>query len=142
MDNNIELLNYVYQNAEMGLVMIDDLVDKVDDIPLKTTIRSIREDYLNISKDSIQIFIKYGRKENELSKLTKISTYIVSFVKTLIDNSSSTIAKMITENSNKGIIEISMKLNSCSDVDQEIIELINDLKKLEEQNIEKLSEYL
>jgi len=142
MKRNIEVLNYVYQNAEMGITGIDDISDKIEDEELKEVTRTQREGYLKISKEAIQIFIKYGQQEAELGKLAKINSYLMIKVKTMIDDSTSNIAKMLIEGSNKGILEITEKINQYQGIDEEIIDLAEKLKKLEESNLEELKKYL
>ena len=142
MEHNMEFLNYVYQNTEMAIVGIDDISNKIKDSELKEKVRNQREKYLNISKEAIKIFIKYGQDEKELGNLAKINSYISIMMKMMVNDSTNNIAKILVEGSNKGIIEITEKINYYSNTDQEIIELANKLKQIEEKNLEELKQYL
>ena len=142
MDKNMELLNYIYQNAEAMLGDIDNIRDKLSNEKLKDLMRNKREDYLAISKEAIQIFIKYGKKETEIGKLEKIGNYLSTMFKTLTDETTSNVAKVLSEGINKNMLEITKMLNAYNDEDEEIKNLALKLQVLEENNLESLKEYL
>jgi len=142
MQKNINFLNFIYQNAEFGIINIDNVIEKIQDIDFKNLIRDIREDYLNLSKDTIKLFTKFGQKEEELGKLTKINSYLSTSFKTITDHSTSNIAKTLIESINKGTIEITKALNDNTDIDEEARALGDKLQYLESVNVEKLKEYL
>ena len=71
-----------------------------------------------------------------------MSSYMMSKMKLMKDSSSSAIAKMMIEGSNKGIIEITEKLNNYPKDDQEIVDLANKLLDIEQKNLDDLKEFL
>ena len=44
-NENIEFLNYIYKNAEMGVIGIDDVITKVDDEKFIKLLKIQREEY-------------------------------------------------------------------------------------------------
>ena len=60
----------------------------------------------------------------------------------LKDDSSKSIAKLMIEGTNKGIIELTEHINSYDNTDAEIIVLANKFKDILENNIEELKSYL
>ena len=104
MNEDLELLNYIYHNARMGVIAIDNLKNHIEDIKLKKYIIEENKDYEAICNKAINYFIKLGHKEEDLNTMVKVSTYIMVNMKAMMDNSSSNIAKMMIEGSNKGII--------------------------------------
>lgn len=142
MNENLELLNYVYHNARMGVIAIENLRDHIDDIELKKYIIDENKDYETICDEAINYFIKLGHKESDLNTMVKVSTYIMVNMKALVDNSPSNIAKMMIEGSNKGIIEITKNLNKYENADDNIKELGNKLLKIEQKNLECLKKFL
>jgi len=143
MDKNIEFLNYIYQNAEMGLVGIDQIIERVSDEDLEHLILEQRAEYAHIMEEAKEIYKKYGKDEKELSKLTKLSSNIMTEMMLLAKKGETkVIAKMMIEGSNKGIIAITEKLNHYEESDSEIKELAKKLLATEQHNLDELKKYL
>ena len=141
-NNHIEFLNYIYQNAEMGIVGINDIVSKVKDEEFESLLNEQKSDYENICNEAIEILKKYGKEQQELNKMAKISSYMMSMMKTMKDPSTSNLAKMMMEGSNKGIIEITEKINNFKEKDEEIVDLANKLLETEQNNLDNLKKFL
>lgn len=141
-NENIKFLNYIYQNAQMGVVGIDDISSKIDDEKLEKIIKEQRDDYEKVMEDTLIIFKKYGKEKTDISAMAKVSSFMMSKMKLVKDSSTSSIAKMMIEGSNKGIIEITEKLNNYQDKDQEIVDLANELLEIEQKNLEELKQFL
>ena len=143
MNKDIELLDYIYQNAEMGLVGIDSIIEKVSDENLEQLILEQREEYKTIMEEAKEIYKKYGKDENELSKLTKLSSNIMTEMMMITKKGETNlIAKMMIEGSNKGIIAITEKINNIETTDKEIKELAQKLLRTEQHNLDELKKYL
>lgn len=143
MNNDVEFLDYIYQNAEMGVNGINQIVDRVDNAELVSLMEEQKEEYAHILDSASEIYKKYGKDEKELGKITKITSYIMTEMMMLTkkgeDNS---VAKMMIEGSNKGIIEITEKLNSFQNCDEEIRSLAEKLLATEQHNLDELKKYL
>lgn len=142
MSEEVEFLNYIYKNAEMGMIGIDNIITKIKDEKLEKVVKDQREEYDRVCTEAENILKKYGKQNEEVSKAAKISTTIMSEMTLLKDNSTQTIAKMMIEGTNKGIIEITEKINAYNNSDAEIVVLANRLKSILENNIEELKKYL
>jgi hypothetical protein len=142
MNVTLELLNYIYQNARKGVIILDDLKVHVDDIKLKECIVEEYKDYDAICDEAINCFIKIGHNETDLSTMVKVNTYLMININTLNDSSSSNIARMLINNSNRGIKEITEKLNFYYNSDINIKKLGNKLLKTEQKNLECLKKFL
>ena len=142
MSEEVEFLNYIYKNAEMGVVGIDDVIGKATDEKFEKLLKKEREEYLEITKEAEDILKKYGKQNEEIGPMAKVSSKMMSEMKLLKDNSIQTIAKMMMEGTNKGIIEITEKINAYNNTDAEIVVLANKLKETLEKNIEELKKFL
>src|SRR5574344_892662 len=138
MNENLEFLNYIYQNARMGVIAINNIKEHIEDIKLKEYVIEELKDYEAICSDAINYFIKLGHKEKDLSTMIKVNTYIMINIKATMNNNASNLAKMLIEGSNKGIIEITENLNKYQNCDKLVIDLGNKLLKIEEKNLESL----
>ena len=142
MSEEVEFLNYIYKNSEMGIIGIDNIITKASDEEFENLLKRQREEYDKICRKADTVLKKYGKQIEEVGKMAHISTKVMSEMSLMKDSSINNIAKMMVEGTNKGIIEITEKLNAYEDIDPEIIMLATELKTLEERNIEELKPYL
>ena len=126
----------------MGVIGIDNIITKVKDEKFEKKLKEQKCEYENICKEAKDILKKYGKENEEVGMVAKISTTIMSEMSLLKENTTQCIAKMMIEGTNKGIIEIVEKINSYNNSDAEIVVLANKLKSTLEKNIEELKKYL
>lgn len=142
MDENIEFLNYIYQNCSMGIITIEQLIGIAENEVFINHLKKQLTIYQEIKQDTIKILKKKNCDELKLSNMTKIISYITINVKTLTDKSSSHIADMMIQGSTMGVIEITKNLNQYKNADSKIIKIAKHLLNIEEKNIEDLKEFL
>lgn len=142
MEKDIEFLNYIYQNAKMGIEGIDDIKKHIESDELKKLISRQKKEYEDIADDAIMLLANYGKDEEDISSLSKVMSYMMVNMQMLKDDSESNIAKLMIEGSNKGVIQITEKLNHYSNVDSKIVKLAKKLLATEEHNIDDLKIYL
>ena len=140
-NTNIKFLNLIYQNAEMGLFGIDTVIKKVENETIAKIIHEQKREYEEILADAKKILIKYGAKEEEISKLKELSSKAMASVMTM-GKSDKEIAKLMMEGNQKGVLEITSELNNYEGDDEEIINLAKRLLATEEHNREEFKKYL
>lgn len=143
MNQNAELLNFIYQNSEMGVETLNQIIEIVENPSLARQLESQRSAYKQIHQKSKEMLNENGYDEKAISTLEKISAYIMINLKTLTDKSDTHIAEMLIQGSNMGIIDAAKKINEYENsAEKNIISLMKKLKKYEEENAEKLKSYL
>lgn len=142
MGEEVEFLNYIYKNAEMGVIGINDVITKASNEKFEKLLNTEKKEYQNICKEAEDILKKYGKNTEEIGLMAKMSSKMMSEMEMMKDNSDQTIAKMMMEGTNKGIIEITEKINAYDNNDVEITVLAQKLKATLEKNIEDLKKYL
>lgn len=142
MNEDLELLNYIYQNAKMGITGINDIQKYIEDIDLKNYALGQLSDYQKVCNEAIELLIQRGSKEKDINSFAKISSYIMANMKSMTDNSPSNLAKMLIEGSNKGIIEITKHLNEYQNISEEVKSLATNLLNIEEKNLDRLKKFL
>ncbi len=143
-NENIKFLNLIYQNAQMGLLGIDSVKDKVEDPEISKIISEQRKEYEKFCQDAEKLLTKYGTEEKEISALQKLSSKIMSEMMT-INKEDKNIVKLMMEGNEKGVIAIKEKLNMYKNqegIDPEIINLAEKLYSTEEHNREEFESYL
>lgn len=142
MNGNTELLNFIYQNSEMGVTTIKQLLDISTNQEFNQLLRSQLNEYTEINKQARALLNQNGCDEKGLSKLEKIRTYMMISLQTLTDKSPSHIAEMMIIGSNMGILDATKNLKHYTDAEKDIKALMNRLLKFEENNVQQLKEFL
>lgn len=142
MNGNAELLNFIYQNSQMGVETISHLLEIVEDKKFKIYLHEQLKDYENIHSESRNMLNSNGYDEKGISAFQKIRTYLMINVQTLTDKTASHISEMLIIGSNMGVIDAIKNIREYKDVEKDIVQLMNKLLKMEEKNIEKLKEFL
>lgn len=142
MDENVEMLNYIYQNAEMGKVTIDQILKEVKDIEFRDVLKEQLKDYQYVVNRCDSLLNAEGRLPKSIDVMPKIMSYFKIKFDTLKDDTSSHIAEMMMQGSNMGITDITRNLNKYKNVDDNIKDLASRLLKIEQDNVETLKPYL
>jgi hypothetical protein len=142
MDKNTELLNYIYQNSEMGIGTIKQLIEIVEDDDFLLQLKYQLSEYESINKTSLDRLKSLGHEEVGISNMVKISSYITIVVKTLVDKSSANISELLIEGSTMGIIDATQNIEKYKSADKDILMLADRLLKTEQINVEQLKKFL
>ncbi|WDV47997.1 hypothetical protein PV797_09945 [Clostridiaceae bacterium M8S5] len=142
MNGNIEILNYIHQNSEMGRDTLKQLINIVKDSGFKKELKSQFDEYNKIYSESEKMLSKLNKEAKSIKQLSKISTYIMISLKTLTDKTPSHISQMLIQGSTMGVIDITKKLKEYKDADSKILKLGDKLLKFEQKNIEELKKFL
>lgn len=143
MNADTELLNFIYQNSQMGVDTIRQLMNITKDSRFSKYLEGQQKEYEAFHHEAHTRLNDSGMDEKGLSGLEKIRTYLMINFQTLMDSSTSHIAEMMIVGSNMGIIDAVKKLKEYRGAaGEDSIKLMEKLKKFEEKNMEQLKEYL
>ena len=144
MNGDAELLNFIYQNSQMGVETLGQLIPMVKDSPeFEKQLEGQKREYDSIHKEVKLLLKNHGKEEKGLGAFEKIRTYLMVNLETLTDRSVSHIAEMLMIGSNMGVIDAIKNLKKYeSGVSPEIKSLMERLRKFEENNVERLKKYL
>lgn len=142
MNGNAELLNFIYQNSQMGVTTIKQLIGIVEDDTFINQLESQFNEYQEIHKEAQKILNENGYDEKGIGALEKLRTYLMINIQTLTDKTPSHISEMLIVGSNMGIINAVKNLKKYENEEPNITGLMERLLKFEENNIQKLKEFL
>lgn len=142
MNGNIELLNYIHQNSEMGQNTLNQLIKIVEDNSFKEVLQSQFNEYKKIFDLSEAKINEQNKEAKEINTFSKISAYMMINLKTLTDKSPSHISEMLIQGSTMGIIDVTKKIKEYNSADKEILDLADTLLKFEQNNVEELKKFL
>ena len=145
MNENSEILEYIYQNAKMGVNSLTNLINMINgkDNKIKKIVEGELKGYENFVKESEKLLKIYKVEPKEISIMANIFSFASMKLDLLNDNSDARIADMLTKGFTMGVVDITKRIdNFKDDADSKIINLAKDLKKFSEENIELLKPYL
>ena len=145
MNENIELLNFVYENAEMGVHTLNILSDTLRkrDNKIKGLIEDELKEYNNFLKESEKLLKKNKIEPKKTNLMAKLSSKMGITMETMKDNSDPAIASMVIEGLTMGIVEMQTKIENYKKlVDKKILKLSIKFLKFQEEEIEKLKIFM
>jgi len=145
MDENIELLTYLYQDSDMALDNLTMLINKLNkkDNKIKKIVEGQIKGYENYLK-KIKDYIKKNNYDIKSKPLvSKMGAYMGINMEVMKDNSDSRMADMLIQGFTMGVINVTKKIDTFKgDVNKDILKLAKEFKKFQELNIEMLKKYL
>lgn len=145
MDENIELLEYIYKNSEMGMYTITELLKNLNnkDNKIKMVAEKELKEFEEFYKDSKKLLNKSNALFKKTGTMSKMSVSMGIKMENMKDNSDSSIAKMLIQGITMGTVEIEAKIENYKNiVDKSNLNLAKDYLKTLQNQIEELKKYL
>lgn len=142
MNQNAEMLNYIYQNSQMGVHTIQQLIDITEDEDFRKHLEAQYGEYREIHNAAAKALNDAGYDEKGIGAFDKIKTYLMINMQTMTDKSPSHISEMLIIGSNMGIINAVKNLKKYKDAEPHIVSLMERLLRLEEDNVRQLKRFL
>ncbi len=145
MNENMELLNFVYENAEMGVHTLNILSDTLRkrDNKIKGLIEDELKEYNSFLKEAEKLLKKNKIEPKKTNLMAKLSSKMGITMETMKDNSDPAIASMVIEGLTMGIVEMQTKIENYKKiVDKKILKLATKFLKFQEEEIEKLKTFM
>ncbi|MGJ0846329.1 hypothetical protein ACR77J_06560 [Tissierella praeacuta] len=142
MDKNVEFLNYIYQNAEMGKNTLSQLIDITKDDNYKELLKLHLITYITIYDNTEKELQEINKKAKGINIFSKSSTSTMINLKTMLNKSTSHISEMLIQGSTMGIIDMTKKLKEYNNVKGYVLSIANELLTFERNSIEEYKKYL
>lgn len=142
MIEDVEMLNYIHQNAEMGRDNIMHMIKMTDDTRFRHSLQTQLEEFEIIYNDSDGMLKEIGNEPEKVSPVAKLMSYTGSTIKSLSDHSPSHLAELMIEGSTMGITTLTKQLNNYNGKDKKILHLAEKELKTEQNNIEEMKKFL
>lgn len=142
MNEEIEILNFIYQNGQMGVNTISQLLKDVKDEQLYKHLEKQYQGYLEFYNESKTMLHERGYDEEGISMFAKVRTYLMINMELAQDGSSSGIAKMLMIGSNMGIISSVENLHKYASLPTDVEMLLERLQHFEENSVNSLKMFL
>ena len=141
-NTNLYVLNEVHKGAKMGMDSISTVSEKVSEPNFKDNLSFQYTQYGDILDSVNEIYKKYGEIPKDDNPMTEVMAWTGIQMNTIKDKSNSHIADMLIQGTTMGIIEGRKLLNNNPNADAEIIQILNNFVKMQENSVEKLKTFL
>lgn len=145
MDENTEMLLYIYQNAKMGVNSCTELIRILNskDNKIKKVVEGELKGYESFVKKSEKLMRSYNIKPKDKGIIANVMTKMGMDMEMMKDNSDARIADMLTKGFTMGNVDISKKIDRYEgDCEKDILNLAKKLLEFGKANIEFLKPYL
>ena len=143
MNADAELLNYIYQNSQMGVESLGKILPTLKEGKFKEQLSSQKKEYERIHRLAKDRLKSHGLDEKGIGQMQKMMTYMMIDMKLIMDSSDSNIAQMMMKGSNMGIIDAQKNINQYeNEASHDVVNLMKHLLEFEEKNVESLKTYL
>lgn len=142
MNNNLKVLNEIHKGLIMGMESISVIKSKVEEPEFRTLLNNQYSEYSDILEKVNNKFEKYNEKADDTTPIEKIMGWTSIQFDTLTDHSASKISDMLIRGTTMGIIEGRKMLNTNLSVDNEVTNILQEFVDMQEEDIEKLKEWL
>lgn len=140
-----ELLNYIYENIDMGLKALNTLKNKLDhtDNKIKSHVLKGQEIYKEFLKRCNKLRKKIGATTPKSNIFASIMTKMGTSSEFKRDNSDSKIAEMLIQGYTMGLIDIEKKINAYKkDTSKNVMKLCEEYKKIMNNGIRDVEGFL
>ena len=145
MNENEEVLEYIYQTSNMGMQSTKDLINslKGKDNKIKKILPEIEKNYEKYALETEKLLNKQELKAKPIGMMAKAMSKMNISKEMMNDNSDANIADMLIQGLTMGNLELTKHIDNYKEVaDKKVINLAKDLRKFGEEYIEKLKVYL
>lgn len=142
MKEEIEFLEYIYQNSKMGQDSIINMLktrNKNDEIEL--VLKEQLKDYRKVVNSASAMLERRMKKVKDINVMAKIGTYMNIKLNMLGDDSPQKVADMFIEGSKMGIEQIEKNLQEYNISNKYVKNLGEKLLEIEKKNISNLHKY-
>lgn len=141
-ENNALLLTSIYQNVQTALQSFDNILPSVKCDALASEIAKQESEYSIISEECEMIAKSDDIDIKDNNMFEKLRLWSSIKMSTISDKSTTHIAEMLLIGTFMGVLTCIKDQGDHAAADEEILNLLSKLQKLEENNIESLKTYL
>lgn len=142
MNNDTTLLNFIYQNVQMGQTTIPQLLSSCTDQDFSRALRSQLNEYEQIGAEAARLLQKRGQSPDSVGPMAKMSSFVMTEMKTMQDSSVSHMAKMMVQGNTTGETTLLQHLRENDDADPEVARLGEKLLHTLKRNTEEMKKFL
>ncbi len=142
MTQDIQLLQAVYQNVQMGIDGIKNIFSDAKEDSFRKELKRQEDEYREFSNEASEKLHKLDEEPEDLSVMAKAGSFISTEFNTMSDSTTSHLAEMMIQGTSMGITKLLRKIKSLDQVDVCTEKFAKKVVTAEEINVESLKKYL
>ena len=135
---NKNVLNTIYQTADMGVHAIDKIFDAIKDDRLIVLILKQKDKYEEVSNKCQKMATKYGYNIDTLSGMAKMGSTISIKMKSAFNNTMPHLCEMLIQGTTMGITTLLKCVGENTTTDEKTRQLAQDLQTAMEEFVDSL----
>ena len=141
-NDNLNMLEAVVQNTEMGKNTLEQIVPMTDDARFKAELLRQQNIYRQLNQEAHTAIAACGGTAQGQSVMAKLNTKVGVALKTMTDRSTRNLAEMLSEGSSQGVMDCVKSQKDYPDAAPGSKRLMQKLQDFEEDNRIKLEQFL
>ena len=141
-NDNLNMLEAVVQNTEMGKNTLEQIVPMTDDTAFKAELLRQRNIYRELNQEAHTAIEACGGTAQGQSTMAKLNTKMGISMKTLTDKSTRNLAEMLTQGSGMGVVDCIKSQKDYPDAAPGSKRLMQKLQDFQEESRIKLEQFL
>lgn len=142
MNKDTEMLNFIFQNVQMGTDTVNTILNDVKDEAMRDDLMLQLKEYGAFARRTEDLLSQQGEKAKNNNLFKKAMTETMAKFNSMQDASPSHIAEMMINGATMGIIDMTKKLREYNSANAAIHSLGSEVLKFEENTVEKMKNYL
>lgn len=141
-DDTVKLLKECNAGIKMGILSIDDVIDKVEDKTFKSLLNKCKDRHNSLGSETRALLNSYGDDGKEPNMMARSMSFMKTQVKTSLQPGDATIANLITDGCDMGVKSLNRYLNEYEAASEQVKDIAKRLVNLEEQLTTDIAPYL
>ncbi len=145
MDENLELLEYIYKDSDMSVITLEKLLQELNDKDnkIKKKTEEILKSYEYFLSKSKKLLNKFDSPLEENSYIAKMGAKMGIKKEVKSDNSDAAIADMLIKGISMGSIDIEKRITNYKEVvNKKYLDFASEFLKFQQKTIEELKAFL
>ena len=144
MDENLELLEYIYKDSDMSVITLEKLLQELNDKDnkIKKKTEEILKSYEDFLSKSKKLLNKFDSPLEENSYIAKMGAKMGIKKEVKSDNSDAAIADMLIKGISMGSIDIEKRITNYKEVvNKKYLDFASEFLKFQQKTIEELKAF-
>lgn len=142
MSKDVEMLEFICKNTEMGRDNITNLIHELEPGQLRNALEKQARGYEKAYDEAEKMLKARGEAPSPASKMAKTMAHMNMEMRRLMDDSDSQVAEMVIQGSTMGITKMTQRLHDYEGHNPAITALAGQQIRAEQSNIEEMKKYL
>lgn len=141
-DDRSKLLNKLYSVSKMGMEAAEIILPQAGGKELREQIRMQDENYINLMEKTRAMMKADGNQPEGISELAQKMLRGSILIKTFFHHDPQHIADLMVRGTTMGIVDMTKAMNHTPDCDTKTKRFAEDCLRREEENVDRLKEFL